>query len=112
MRLEGKKWLYQLKKKNRGNVKLWKAIDQLIIDLESAGINSLADVKHLRKDAEKVHNAGFYFLDIHTHRTLILVTIEHDGAEIVWAGSHQDYEKVFKNNKNSVEKWLRNKHLL
>ncbi|MCE6990781.1 type II toxin-antitoxin system HigB family toxin [Dyadobacter sp. CY323] len=112
MRLEGKKWLYQLKKKNLGNVKLCRAIDRLIADLENADISSSADIKLIRKDAEKVHNAGFYFLDILVHRTLILVTVENGQIEIVWAGSHQEYEKTFKNNKNSVEKWLRNKHLL
>jgi hypothetical protein len=36
--------------------------------------------------------------------------LNEDGeATIVWAGSHQDYEETFKNNKLVVEKWLRKK---
>jgi hypothetical protein len=55
-----------------------------------------------------VHSQGFYFFKIHVHRTMILIEIEPEGeATIVWAGSHQDYEYVFKNNKNTIEKWLR-----
>lgn len=52
---------------------------------------------------------GFIF-DIHIHRTLILIELNEDGeATIVWAGSHQEYEEIFKNNKLVVEKWLRKK---
>jgi hypothetical protein len=55
-----------------------------------------------------VHVDGFYFFDIHIHRTLILVEIDEEGeATIVWAGTHQEYETTFKNNKSTIEKWLR-----
>jgi hypothetical protein len=64
----------------------------------------------VRNDADCVHNDGFYFFDIHIHRTLILIELNEDGeATIVWAGSHQEYEEIFKNNKLVVEKWLRKK---
>ncbi|KAA0989698.1 type II toxin-antitoxin system HigB family toxin [Dyadobacter aurulentus] len=112
MRLQGKGILFRLRDKNRGNVKLSKAIDQLIQDLENAKINSLSEIKLVRSDAEKVHNAGYYFVDIHNHRTLILVVIEDQEATIVWAGHHQDYERTFRNNKKSIEKWLKNNSLL
>jgi hypothetical protein len=26
---------------------------------------------------------------------------------VTWAGSHDEYELTFKNNKNTIEKWLR-----
>ncbi len=72
MRLTGQKILLKLKKKNVGNRKLCDAIDQLIVDLETfEPVNdSLAD---RRKDADCVHSDGFYFFDIHIHRTLILI---------------------------------------
>jgi mRNA interferase HigB len=40
-----------------------------------------------------------------------LIEFEDNGeATIVWAGNHDDYELIFKNNKNVIVKWLRNKH--
>lgn len=65
----------------------------------------------IRKDADCVHSDGFYFFDINIHRTLILVELDDDGeATIIWAGTHQEYERVFKNNKSTIEKWLRDKN--
>jgi hypothetical protein len=28
-------------------------------------------------------------------------------ATVVWTGTHQEYETIFKNNKNTIKKWLR-----
>lgn len=62
------------------------------------------------RDADRVHTDGFYFFDINIHRTLILIEFDDDGeATIIWAGTHQEYESTFKNNKPTIEKWLRNK---
>lgn len=33
---------------------------------------------------------------------------ENGEATIVWAGNHQEYENVFKNNKKAIAKWLKN----
>lgn len=107
MRILGKKTLLKVKKKNIGNKKLCAEIDQLIIDLETfnPGEKSLYDI---RSDADCVHSDGFYFFDIHIHRTLILIELDDEGeATIVWAGTHQEYEATFKNNKSTIEKWLR-----
>lgn len=107
MRIVGKKILLKLKKKNIGNIKLCNEIDKLLIDLEKFNPNEhhLLDI---RRDADNVHNDGFYFFDINIHRTLILIEIDEEGeATIVWAGTHQEYEKTFKNNKLTIEKWLR-----
>jgi hypothetical protein len=38
---------------------------------------------------------------------MIMVEFEQDRAIIVWAGSHNQYEKTFRNNKSVIEKWLR-----
>lgn len=107
MRLLGKNKILKLKSKNIGNEKLWKAIDKLINDLES--FNPIKEnIENIRNDADCVHNDGFYFFDINIHRTLILIELDDDGeATIIWVGTHQQYEKIFKNNKRTIEKWLR-----
>lgn len=33
-------------------------------------------------------------------------------ATITWAGTHNEYESIFKNNKTTIEKWLRNQGLI
>ncbi|WP_300599970.1 type II toxin-antitoxin system HigB family toxin [Niabella sp.] len=109
MRITGIKILVKLQSKNIGNKKLCNAIDQLITDLEQFN-PATASITEVRKDADCVHSDGFYFFDIHIHRTLILVEYDDEGeATIIWAGSHDDYERTFKNNKLTIEKWLRNK---
>lgn len=107
MRLLGKNIILKLKHKNRGNEKLCNEIDILIEDLENFN-PELQPLKAVRSDADCVHNEGFYFFDIHIHRTLILIEFDEEGeATIIWAGTHQVYEKTFKNNKRIIEKWLR-----
>lgn len=40
---------------------------------------------------------------------MILIEFEEDGeATIVWAGNHDEYEKVFKNNRDVIHTWLKN----
>lgn len=112
MRLIGKPKLEKLKWKKKGDQRLSKAIIKLISDLEENGFKDLNDIKSIRPDADKVHNDGFYFFDISTHRTLILIECEESEAEIIWAGSHEEYERVFKNNKMVIEAWLRNKEYI
>jgi len=107
MRIIGKKTILKVKKKNIGNIKLCGEIDKLITDLENfnPGNTNIGDI---RNDADCVHNDGFYFFNIHIHRILILIEFEDDGeATIIWAGTHQEYETIFKNNKLTIEKWLR-----
>ena len=107
MRITGKSIVSKLKKKNKGNQKLNFEIDQLINDLENFN-PSKNQIKSLRKDADCVHKDGFYFFNIHIHRTLILIEFDEEGeATIIWAGSHDEYEYTFKNNKSTIEKWLR-----
>jgi hypothetical protein len=107
MRVVGKKTLFKLKRKNIGNRGLCDAIDKLICDLESFDPKKNA-LKDVRDDADSVHQDGFYFFDIHIHRTMILIEIEDAGeATVIWAGSHQEYERTFKNNKSTIVKWLR-----
>ena len=108
MRLFNRSLLERLKRKNRGNHKLSKAIDKLILDIEQSDWNSQLDLKTTRPDADCVHSDGFYFFNLNIHRTMILIEFdENKRARIVWAGSHDEYDKTFKNNRNSVKKWLR-----
>lgn len=107
MRIIGKKTILKIKKKNIGNKKLGAEIDKLIIDLENFNPDE-KNINDIRNDADCVHNEGFYFFNISIHRTLIMIEFDDDGeATIVWAGSHQEYESTFRNNKLTIEKWLR-----
>lgn len=108
MRIIGKKILTKLKLKQKGNVKLYEAIDLIIRDLENNQFISFEALIKVRKDMDKVHNDGFYFFNLNIHRTLILLEMgENDEATIVWAGTHQEYESIFKNNKDTIAKWLK-----
>ncbi len=107
MRILGKSKILKVKKKNIGNKKLCKAIDELISDLEGFEPDK-QNIYNIRKDADCVHNDGFYFFDINIHRTLVMIEIDENGeATIIWVGTHKEYETTFKNNKNTIEKWLR-----
>ena len=104
--------LKKLKNKNRGNVKLNKAIDKLISDIKDAKWEKQTDIKETRPDADCVHSDGFYFFDLNIHRTMILIVFEDNEATVVWTGSHDEYDKTFKGNKTTIEKWLRIKKLI
>ena len=110
MELLNKKKLVKLQKKNKGNKKLVDAIKQLISDIEGEDIDGYEKLQEVRQDADKVHNDGLYFFDIHVHRTLILIEMDEDLSEatVVWVGNHDEYERTFKNNKSTIHKWLRN----
>ena len=110
MRLINKKILEKLKRKNKGNSALVKAIDKLIEDIDANEWQDQTELTETRPDADNVHSDGFYFFNIHIHRTMILIEFEENRATIVWAGSHNDYEKTFQNNKTVIEKWLREKN--
>jgi hypothetical protein len=112
MRVLGKKIILKLKKKNIGNQKLCEEIDKLIADLDKFNPKS-EPLKEIRVDADCVHSDGFYFFNINIHRTLVMVEFDEEGeATIVWAGTHQEYEITFKNNKKTIEKWLRNNNYI
>lgn len=107
MRLTNKKILEKLKRKNKGNVSLTKAIDKLIKDINENDWNDQKELNKTRPDTDNVHSDGFYFFNIDIHRTMVLIEFSDNEATVVWAGSHQDYEATFKNNRNTIKKWLR-----
>lgn len=112
MVIHNKTKLIQLKRKNLGNKRLIQAVNRLIQDLEDRSITTLDELTKIRKDADRVHSQGFYFFDLHIHRTLVLIQLMEGDATIVWTGTHQEYLKTFKNNTNTIEKWLRTKNWL
>lgn len=107
MRLISKHKLEKLKRKNRGNISLSKDIDKLIADIERNEWKSKAELKTTRSDADCVHSDGFYFFNLDVSRTMILVEFEEGEASVVWVGNHQEYENTFKNNKDTIKKWLK-----
>ena len=109
MDLINKGLLEWLRRKNKGNARLSKAISKLISDIEKNDWSSPVELKQSRPDADCVHSKGFYFFNLDVHRTMILVRLKEGNkdAEVVWVGSHQDYEKTFRNNRNTIKKWLR-----
>lgn len=108
MKFIGKQKLIKLKRKNKGNRSLSTEIEKLIKNIEDNNWVNHAELKAKRNDADCVHNDGFYFFNIEIHRTMILIEFEDNGeATFVWAGTHQEYEKTFKNNKNAIKRWLK-----
>ena len=108
MKLIRKDRLLKLKIKNRGNLKLTKAIDKLIEDIEGANWKNKLELIKSRPDADRVHSEDFFFFDINVHRTLTLVMFTEQYAEIIWVGNHDEYNSTFKGNKKTIETWLRN----
>ena len=100
--------LLKLKRKNQGNVKLSKAIDKLIRNIEGSEWNNKLEVIESRPDADRVHSDNFFFFDINIHRTMILIAFNEQEAEILWVGNHAEYDSTFKGNKRTIETWLRN----
>lgn len=107
MRLTNKKILEKLKRKNKGNASLSKAIDELIKDIDENNWKNQTELNVTRQDADNVHSDGFYFFNLSIHRTMILIEFNDQEATVVWAGTHQQYETTFKNNRNTIKKWLK-----
>lgn len=107
MRLTNKKVSEKLKRKNRGNVSLAKAVDKLIKDINKNDWINQTELNKIRQDADNVHTDGFYFFNINIHRTMILIEFDDSEATVVWGGTHQEYESTFKNNRNTIKKWLK-----
>ncbi|MBC7642681.1 MAG: type II toxin-antitoxin system HigB family toxin [Flavobacterium sp.] len=113
MEIIGRKILEKLKRKNIGNVLLVFEIDALIKTIEENNFENQIELYKIRSDADCVHNDGFYFFNINIHRTLILIEFEENGeAKILWCGNHDEYENTFKNNKNTIKKWLKERGLI
>lgn len=107
MRLIGKQKLEKYKRKKRGERTLTENIDRLIADIESSSCKDPIELKGVRPDADCVHSDGFYYFNIDQDRTMIMIEFDDQEATVVWVGNHKEYTSIFKNNKNSVRKWLK-----
>lgn len=108
MRILNKKLFIKYKKKNLGNKKLIDNLDSLILELERNNWKNRIEMKETISNVDCVHNDGFFFFNINSQRTMILIEFEEEDATAVWIGTHKEYELNFKNNKNTIHKWLRN----
>ena len=127
MRLIGKRKLRKLAKKNRGNVKLQSCIKSFEKEVIEGVWTSQQELGSSTVKFDSVHSDGFYIVDINIHRAMIAITfvnlIELEGDEevidkkkkelgevdILWVGTHDDYELTFGNNKDVIERWLRSR---
>jgi mRNA interferase HigB len=107
MRLVNKKALVKLRLKNRGNNQLEKEITSLVDAIENNIWQDPLQLKRDRPDSDSVHSEGFYFFNLLFHRAMILLEFDKNEATVVWVGSHKEYEKTFRNNKNTIRKWLK-----
>lgn len=107
MRLINRKLLVKLKVKNQGNRLLLVAIDGLIKDICTNSWRDQIELRQTRPDADRVHSDGFFFFDLTTFRVMMLLEFSEGEVTVVWAGSHQEYERVFRNNKKRIKTWLK-----
>ena len=110
MRLTNKKALEKLKRKHKGNKLLALAIEKLVCDIETSHWETQMELQTSRPDADCVHSDGFYFFNISMHRTMVLIEFYEQEASVVWCGNHKDYEKTFRNNKQTIKNWLSSRH--
>ena len=108
MKLTRKDKLLKLKRKNQGSLKLSKAIDKLIKDIENSDWKDRLELIKSRPDVDRVHSENFFFFDINVHRSLTLIVFNEQYIEILWVGNHDEYDAIFKGNKKTIETWLRN----
>lgn len=73
MKLINKHILGKLIRKNRGNSKLLKSVQQLISDIEENEWKTPHDLTKKRTDADCVYGGEFYFFNINIHRTMLLI---------------------------------------
>jgi mRNA interferase HigB len=83
LKLLRKDKLLKFKRKNQGNLKLNKAIDKLIEDIEKSDWKDKLELVESRPDADRVHSDDIFFFDINIHRTLTLIVFNEEYAEIL-----------------------------
>jgi len=111
MKLLNQKLLLKHLSKNKGNKLLKQAIYKLVNDFESNRILNEEDLKRIRPDADRVHSDGYYFLNIKDSRTMVLIIFDEEESMVIWCGNHDKYQSIFRNNKNTIKKWLKSKKL-
>jgi mRNA interferase HigB len=80
----------------------------LIEDVETSDWKNKFDLIMTRPDANKIYGDNFYFFDISIHKTTIMIVFHEQEAELLWVGTHSEYDTIFKGNKKTIETWIRN----
>ena len=132
MKLIGKRKLTKLSHKNKGNVKLQKCLKTFEDTvLQNVWTNQQELISNGIVTFNSVHPDGFYIADVNIHRAMVAITFvdlkeliaieagetdleeienltkELGEVDVLWIGTHDEYELTFKNNKAVIEKWLR-----
>ena len=125
MKLIGKRKLTKLARKNSGNVKLLKSIKSFEEEVRGGVWTSQQALGASTVKFDSVHPDGFYIADINIHRAMVAIAfvelkeLECDEeiteeqkkdlgeVNILWVGTHKEYELTFGNNKATIKKWLR-----
>ena len=134
MKLIGKRKLIKFARKNRGNVILQKSIRLFQKEVSDSVWTSQQDLGSSAITFDSVHSGGFYIADISIHRAMVAITFintnelkccdklksskdesetiegkknEFGEVNVLWVGTHDEYELIFGNNKSVIEKWLR-----
>lgn len=91
MRILNKKLFIKYKKKNLGNNKLITDLNSLLLELEGNNWKNRIELKETIADVDCVHSDGFFFFNIDSHRTMIMIEFEEEDATAVWIGTHKEY---------------------
>lgn len=76
MKIANLRILEKYLKKKKGNKKLEVEINRLVETIYNANWSTTEDIRLSRPDADRVHPKGFYFFNISTERTMILIELE------------------------------------
>lgn len=91
MKLIGKRKLKKLEAKNRGNVKLQKAIKSFELEVKENIWLTQQELESSIIRFDAVHSNGFYIADINIHRAMVAITFV-DLAEIKELKSKENFE--------------------
>lgn len=107
MEIYGLPKLSKFRSKNLGNSKLIAEIDKFIETITYYKFEDYKSLNKIRPDSDLVYKGNFYFFDIDHSRLLSLIEFKENELFIIWVGSHKEYERTFKNNRNVIRKWLK-----
>ena len=105
MEIVGRKVIVKFTK---GDATLDGAFNDFLEQVTDANWQNDADVKITFPKADRAVDS-FYFFDIGSSRNFSLVNFKKGQFEIIWAGNQDDYIATFKNNKDTIKKFLRKK---
>jgi len=97
-----KKVIFKYTKKDKN---LLEEFNEFIKKIEKANWKKSIEVKSTFNDSDTI-TKNVYIFNIKKSRLLCVIYFDYEEIEIVWAGSHDDYVGIFKNNKKTILKFL------